>query len=579
MPRIILDSEIIQEARAALSGLTGALARQEALRFAKQTGCHVNRIYEVTKDVRPARKPRADKGKRAADLLTHSGMRTVAELVVADKLDPDQAIEMARANGHDIPVSLGTTQRYLRQHGLNRRQLRNNVRPHRRFEASAPGEIFQFDISGVKERWRDIKTRRILHVTQLDVSRNHPNQKITRIPIWKFVLVDDYSRYRFVRFVDCLKADSAIVIDFLLAGFREMGIPKVLYTDNDAVIISKQMRRAASILDRAFADSGGFKLEQHLPGNPQATGKVERSHQWIEKFERYIGACDKSPTVDELNNFTVRLSNRLNWTESRATRQIPILRLRSGHAALRIPPDEILNSAFKSREIERELRRDLTFSFEGVSYQLPSGAIVNGERNPFVDWVGQKLTIIWPSDADYYVVMGVKGSAQEGMAFEIDRREAKADSAGDFRTSAESIGQRSSKELVASAKVKRADRRAAGVERIVPGFQKDFELPAVATSGVEMFPRKRIATSPELLAALGSDVLPPSMVDGRLLDYWEALPLFIGEELLTNSDFDKAWLLVQFGNDQNAKVNENQLRAAMAARVEQQSRIVEAKSA
>ncbi len=83
------------------------------------------------------------------------------------------------------------------------------------------------------------------------------------------------------------------VIDFLLDAFRELGVPRVLYTDNDAVIVSRRMKRAASILDRAFADTGGFKLDQHLPGNSQATGKVENAHQLVEKFEKLFGVEER----------------------------------------------------------------------------------------------------------------------------------------------------------------------------------------------------------------------------------------------------------------------------------------------
>src|SRR5204862_2709252 len=178
---------------------------------------------------------------------------------------------------------------------------------------------------------------------------------------------DDYSRYRFVRFIDCLKADSAIVIDFLLAGFREMGIPKVLYTDNDAVILSKQMRRAASILDRAFAESGGFKLEQHLAGNPQATGKVEVGHKIFEKFEKLIGVKYETPSLESLNEFTKAVCDLYNHTPHRETGIQPWIRFRSGHQAIRVPPkdSELLNDAFKADEFQVSIRADLTISFQG----------------------------------------------------------------------------------------------------------------------------------------------------------------------------------------------------------------------
>jgi hypothetical protein len=529
MPKTIIDSESAQEIRAALAGLSGARATAEVDRWAKVLNCHRSRIYEVTKDLRPPRKARSDKGKRRVDPMQHEGMRFVFERCATNKLDPDQAIEMARANGHDVPVSLGTTRRYLRAAGLNRRAVRRAIRPHRRWEAPAPGDIYQFDISGVKERWIDLKTRRILNVSPLEVSKNHPNTKINRIPIWKFVLVDDYSRFRYVRFVACAKADSGHVIDFLLGAFRALGVPKVLYTDNDAIIVSRRMQRAAEILNRAFTDSGGFRLDQHLPGNPQATGKVEVSHQLVEKYERYIGAMDRPPTLDDLNIFTERLCEKLNWTTHRVTGEMPAIRFRAGNASVRVPPAETLNAAFKSVEFEREIRADLSFSYEGVVYQLPRNAVLGGERNPFVDWVGQKVRIIWPTDANYFVAVGLNGTS-----YELDRREAAPDRAGQFKTPAESIGQRTAKELRESAKANRAARKAEGTEIIVPGIDRDFELPAAA--GAVVMPRKRIDPSLAEWANAAGDAMAPSLVTGAPIDYWTAAQVLVDEGHFERND-------------------------------------------
>ncbi len=570
MPKSIISDDDRQEIRVALAGLSGTRAKTEAERWARLLNCHVSRIYTVTSDLRPPRKKRSDSGTRRADLLEHAGMRTFAELVTTKKLDPDQAIEMTRLNGGEIPVSLGTARRYLREHGLTRRSRRSGVRPYRRFEATAPGEIYQFDISAVKERWIDVKTRRILHVTSLEVSKNHPNTKVNRIPIWKFVLVDDYSRLKYVRFVACAKADSEHVIDFLLGAFRELGIPKILYTDNDSIIVSRRMRRAASILDRAFSESGGFKLDQHTAGNPQATGKVEVAHQLVEKFEKYIGACDRVPTLEELNKFTLRVCEKVNWAVHRATGEIPAIRFRHGNAVMRVPPAEILNSAFKSTEFEREVRPDLTFSYDAVVYQLPRNSLLGGERNPFVDWVGQKLKFVWPTDADYFVVIGMNGTA-----YELDRCEARADGAGEFRKPAESIAQRTTKALTASAKEKKAARLASGQHYIVPGIHDDFKMPAAAA----IMPRKKVATNPELLAALGNDVIPPSMVDGQLVSRWTAAQQLQSEDLLANplTASDKVWLDRIFaGRDE---MLDTELRALLADRVDAPARVVEMRTA
>src|SRR5436190_7623377 len=587
MPKNTLGEIALQEIGAALCGLSGARTTTEAKKLATRYGVSVSRIYDVTRDLRPKRKSLADKGTRCADILHHEGLRFATELRALKNVDPDLAIETARANGFEIPVALGTYQRYLREHGLNRQQLRSGRRPHRNWEAANPLDIFQFDISGVKERWIDVTTRRILHVTPLTVSKNHPNKNSNLLPLWKFGLVDDHSRVRYVRFVACGKPNSMDVIDFLLGAFRELGIPLCLYTDNDAIIVSKRMRRAASILDRAFAESGGFKLDQHLAGNPQATGKVEVGHQIFEKFEKLIGVKYETPSLEALNQFTKAVCDRYNWTAHRETGIQPMLRFRSGHQAIRIPPDTVLNDAFKADEFEVSIRADLTISFQGERYQLPRSAQLRAAGqmlpNPFLSLAGRrgmKITIVWPPNADYFVAV------HDGIEFELDRVVATADAAGEFKTVAETRGQQTMKALKESASTRKQTHKEAGTDIIVPVI----DVPIVASGhqsldAVAMMPRKKIETRPELLAALGAGVVPPSMTDGQLIDLWSAASLLAEEGLFERNEagqvttVDMDWLkAVYAGRDE---MLDTELREALAQRVQFQdtNRVVSMRSA
>ncbi|HQU84836.1 MAG TPA: hypothetical protein PKY59_16985, partial [Pyrinomonadaceae bacterium] len=139
----------------------------EAERLAAFYGVSKDRIYAITKDVRPKQKSRADKGKRIADLMECEGLKVAASDVVAYNLDPAEALRQAQTRGYEIPVSLATFVRYLREKGLTRKVRRmNNTVTYRRFEAKAPGDVFQFDISGTKERWFDLKTRKLVKVSE-----------------------------------------------------------------------------------------------------------------------------------------------------------------------------------------------------------------------------------------------------------------------------------------------------------------------------------------------------------------------------------------------------------------------------
>ncbi len=545
MPHYNLDSLKQEEIRTALTGLKGKALADAAKRFSTAHNVSVQTIYRITEDLRPQRKTRNDKGKRRADLLNHPGLALTAELVATRNLDPDLAIETARANGHEVPVSLGTTRRYLREHGISRRQRNKEIRAFRRWEAKAPCEIFQFDISGVKERWFDLTTRKILHVSSKDVNENHPNQNPNRVKVWKFTLIDDFSRRRFFRFYPINKPTSVEVIDFLLQAFRKLGVPKTLYTDNDAVIISKRMRRAESILQKAFEESGGFRLLQHTAHNAQATGKVERSHQVIEKFEKLIGLKFQTPSIEALNEFCVQVCEALDWQPHSTTGEKPMLRWQSVNLALRMPPHETLDAAFKCEEFTRKLNADVTISYKGASFQLP-------RKRPFVDWIGQTLTIVWPAgEADWFTVIGA-----DGVEYEISRTVASADAAGEFKQAEQTTRQRTMKVLTERASERKAEHKATGTELIVPGFDVPFEENE----------QQRPAMMPKRVIEMPLEHLPAAQTGEvvKYLAFWPAFRALVDEGALENDTADKEFLRAIFnGRDE---ITDVEIRSALEAR-------------
>lgn len=572
MPKTILNEAETQEARAALMGLSGPCAKSEAQRLADHFGCHVSRVYAATKSSRPKRKARTDRGKRRVDLKNDAGMSLATSLVVGHNLDPDLALETARANGFATPISLGTYRRQLREAGLNRSQRRSRRVVHRRFEAERPGQIYQFDISGVKERWVDVRNKRILQVHAGDVNANHPNRKSTRVPLWKFTMQDDHSRFLYTRFVACLKPNSCHVIDFELEAFRAMGVPQVLYTDNDSVIVSKLNQRAASILDHAFAASEGFKLSQHMPYNSNATGKVEKSHQMVEKFEKLI-SIGEVPTVDDLNVFAARFCDYYNNTDHRTTGIKPELRFRAGHAVMRVPPDALLNDAFKAREFEVKVNSDVTISVDAKSWQLPRSAKIastlHGAKevdNPFIDLAqieNGACKVVWPIEAEWFIAIA------GGIDFEFLKVEAVADLADEHKSVAESTSERNTKhfkEVAASNKkaVREAAKRGEQSPIVVPGIDVKFEIAAQPRPA--MMPRQKVDPSLVEWANLAPGAIAPSMVDGRLLTYFQAAETLQEQDELSNplNLSDQAWLKsVMAGRE---KVSETELREQLEKR-------------
>jgi hypothetical protein len=578
MPKQIANSEMQAMIRVCMTGLSYANAAVEARRLADQTGLSVSRIYDISKEVRPRRQRRADSGRRRVDLKEHAGMALATSQVVAHNLNPELALELARANGHETPIATSTYRRYLREAGCNRQQLRSPRVVYRPFEAKAPGEIFQFDISGLKQRWLDTRTRRLLYVPESEVSRNHSNKKPTRVQVWAFACIDDYSRYVFVRFVATSTPNSCDVIRFELECFRHMGVPLSLYTDNDSKIVSQWNLRAASILDRAFAESGGFKLEQHMPENPNATGKVERVHQVIEETNRLVGCCAVAPTIEELNVFAERACTRVNAREHRATGMQPRIRFRQGHAVMRVPLDATLDAAFMARDIESvKVNGDVTISVEGQRWQLPRQSQISltlrGEKmipNPFLDLaqLGRSMRVVWTREADWF--LAIVGDIE----FELTKIEATADAASQYKTVAESNAVRNRTHFKAHAiEVKKAAREAikAGEKSplVVPGVHKDFEIAAEAAA-TTVFPRQPLSPDLAAWASAAPGAIPPSAMTEAALTLRTAVDLLLDEGLFELTaegqvhQFDMAWLKSFFGDRQ--AVAESDIRAAFQTR-------------
>lgn len=405
-----------------------------------------DRIYAVTRDLRTKQKTRADKGNRKVDITTDESLRLVAGWVLEYDVSPAEAICMARDRGMEISIEFPTLVKYLRESGLDKKSRRRPQVPHRRFEASAPGEMFQFDISGVKERWYDHTTRRIISVSPLEVSKNHENQKASRTRVWRFALVDDYSRRCFVRYVGVGKPNSSHVVDFLLQAYAEFGVPHVLYTDNDAIIKFGRNQRTTEILNKVLLDQGGYQNTFHMPGNARATGKVERIHQTIEQCEKFIGVYIAERghlSLEELNNdFAAGVMQKLNNTVHSETGSTPMQRWESTFSVIRRLDYATLRSAFMADEHEVKIKGDCTFRLKGKTYQLPTS-----EMYPFANWIGQKLRVVFPDDQQFFTVIGL-----DGMEYDVAKEAQAPDAAGDYKSTRQTTAEQLRKEVRAIAR-------------------------------------------------------------------------------------------------------------------------------
>lgn len=518
MPRNVLGQSAIDEIRTSISACrSSAEIADEVARLSSIYNVSRQRIYDITADLRPRRRPRADIGKRKINLLEDETLRLIVGWILEYEISPADAIVMARSRGLDVPIEFPTLNKYLRELGLGSRSRRSAQTPHRRFEASAPGEMFQFDISGVKTRWVDAKTRRIVTVSTLEVSKNHDNDRPDRVRLWRFALIDDYSRRCFIRYVAVAKPNSSHVVDFLLEAYSELGVPKILYTDNDKIIKFGRNARTTEILNKILEKSGGYQNLFHLPGNSRATGKVERLHQAVEAAERVIGKfLDErgTLTIDDMNRkFAPGVMRVINERHHSSIGCTPMERWHSKLSSVRRLDYEQLRSAFMADEFTVKLRGDLTIRLRGKTYQLPTS-----ELYPFANWIGQKLRVVFPDRQEFFTIIGL-----DGNEYDVPKTLAAADTAGEFKATRDTDSNRIRRELRQLAREEAKRLRQQADHAPLPYFD-DVHPQAAEPENVARFPKPVAA---EITPADVAEAAPGrTATHDPALTYWQAVEQF-----------------------------------------------------
>jgi hypothetical protein len=539
-------SEIFQT----MAGLVGTAAKKEAERLAKLHKVSVQHIYATTKAIRPSRKPRSDKGKRQYSLLK-GPTREAFLSMVADKLNAEQALEDARINGHEDLPSTPTFLRILRENNVTGKQIASGKRSHRRFEAACPGEIYQVDVTGLKEGcWFDKKTRKVLRIPSTEINYNHPNTNKQLVKVWQIMLIDDHSRRKFLRYAVKDKLTSDDIVRFLLEAFDEMGLPKALYTDNGGEFKGRCVT-AAILLNSLTKEDGGFQHIYHEPGNAQATGKVESAHKLIQAADAWIGKFIRIGNADQVSmemlntKFAKNVLARLNYnTVHRSTGQTPMERWNSGKLVSRKIDKTVLESALLSDSFEVKLDTALTVSRQGTVYQLP-------REERFQRAINQRITVVIPPDIP---VILVKLPTEEDM-FEVSKVVAVPDVAGEFKQMPTSSAQ----QLIADAKVEIKERQRAMRKGEIPKPKVMFidVDEKVEKTNITPFPKKQVEYTAADIAAVAP--VAAQHTSDIEIGYWEAIAEY--SDAFSSKAEAKEFLLKLFGGADRELPKSNVLEA------------------
>jgi transposase InsO family protein len=551
----VLGDIAMEEIRNSMRGLSGKDAKAMAVRMGDLHHVNWQHIYKITQDLRPQRKRRADAGRRTYEPTEGTDLWSAMQLVIVDKLDPDQALLTVRTRKTDAKLpTLEYFQRILRENGLGRKARRAPRRAFRQWEADNPGEIFQVDVTALKVRWQDEKTRRILRIEGID--KNHPNMDESKLRVWQIMLVDDCSRRRFLRYIATTHITSKEMVRFECEAFDRLGVPQILYTDNGSEFKGHHIK-AEKILNRLLEDDGGYRHLTHAPGNSQASGKVENAHKWAEKMDRYVGLAvseGQIVTIEALNGFADRACADYDTQKHRSTKERPIDRWHSRRVVVRRLDPDVIESALLSDEFEVVLDASMTVAHKGTIYKIPG-------VKPFVNFVGQKVKIVVPPSIDLILF-----TLPTGEEFEIEKILATADKAGEWKRSADSNAEDLRKRLKDSRKEEikaiKEKKRLTGQIAPVPHYNVEIEQPA---TNVTHFPHAERIVSHEEIAAVVP--IPQPVYTGKPIGYWQAIVDY-QNRFDGGAEEAKAFLLGIFP-DMAGELLANEVEAAIERRHEQ----------
>lgn len=551
-----------------MSGLKGNSAKELAEYFACLYGVRLSSIYRITADVRPKRSTRSDKGNRSFAITPENeGVWKASQLIVVDKLDPLLAMKTVKLRNPEANLpSLAYFQKMLREVRLGAKQRKNPRRPHRTFEAERPAQIFQIDVTALKMRWKDERSRTVLHIEGID--KNHPELAEQKLRCWQILLVDDFSRRRFCRYVTAPAITSAEMVRFECEAFQLLGVPEIEYTDQGGEF-KKDHKRAEQILNElpTIKATGGFRHMPHTPHNPQATGKVEVGHRWAEMMDRLIGLAineGQSVKFEDLNIFADSICDEYNDRRHSETNEKPIDRWYSIRIDQRILPAEVIESALLSQPFNCLLNADMSIKVGGVKYRVP------GVR-PFVNFIEQKVSGNIPANIDLIIL-----ELPDKTEWQIEKILFTADKAGDYKRAAETTAEQIVKALridrKADIKAIRERKNLTGIIEPVPHFNVAYN----PESKPIYFPHNQkkvsieelnsvisVASEPGAVATGSSDAAasqirnPAASYAGREFSYWEAVAEY-GKQVRDKEEF-KAALREQLYPNGEGKIAADQI--------------------
>lgn len=370
---------------------------------AKLLGCDVKTLYRQLGEagLSGSRKRRSDAGSLSlsrAECMSVMALKSTAQRANGkDILAVGNAAGLARANGlaalgrldkesgELVPVSDSTISRALRHYGLDLKTLRRPT-PHRGAKSLHPNHVWQIDASVCVLYYLDSGGLGVMEADEFYKNKPENFQKKAKAMVIRYVCTDHYTGT--VHFRYYLGAESGemlceFFIDCIQAKAHEKepfhGVPMIVVVDPGSANKGAMFANLLRLL--------GVKLIVHRPKNPRAKGSVEKHNDLIE--------CGFESTLIGL---TVTSLEQLNAEASVWRRYFNGVRKHSRHGHTRYglwqtirqeqlrvaPAPDICRALMSGKTVMREVRGDLTVSFDGDLYSVRDVPHLN---------IGQKVMV------------------------------------------------------------------------------------------------------------------------------------------------------------------------------------------
>ena len=403
--QFLVGVDVEKEIYNALINLSDDERTVEVKRLAKYYNCSISTIWrKANKAGIRVRAERSDKGETAVDewILEHAAALINKSRRKNDKFTFDVKEiyrHMKEELGIVIDVSYSRFCELLRMRGWTVEEFKKPT-PHVQVISEHPNQLHQFDVSICLQWYFDDKKGELEEDT--NYKRKYYANKIEQTveqelrgkkKLHRYVLVDHCSGAFFFWYYYALGENSIDGADFLFKAwsskkelvstitnsdyngiYQFQGLPKILYTDQGAILRTKALKN--------LLESLNVQLEFHESGNPRAKGMVEGLMNIIEKgFESRLKIYGIK-NIDELNAYALKWCVERNLLKDfRGAKESRIEHWRKikPEQFIKCPPYDIWAALIQEDAITRKVDGNGNISYMNKTYTVTDTNLIYKE--------------------------------------------------------------------------------------------------------------------------------------------------------------------------------------------------------